>query len=121
MSTHRVVALVGDLMDRSRLSAAVPDIELSSDPAEIAGADVVVVDLHRYAAALADIRRRVPGAFLVAYGPHVDDATLTTARAAGADPCSRGPGSSGIRRRTVPRRAASRPVGRRRDVSSIDP
>jgi len=85
VSTPRVVALAGDLMDRSRLSAAVPDIELSSDPAEIAGADVVVVDLHRFAAALADIRRLVPRAFLVAYGPHVDDAALMSARAAAAD------------------------------------
>ena len=85
MSTHRVVALVSDLMDRSRLSAAVPDIELVSDPAEIADADVVVIDLSRYAAALGEVRRRAPGTFLVAYGPHVDDAALMAARAAGAD------------------------------------
>lgn len=85
MNGHRVVALVNDLMDRSRLSAAVPGIELTSDPAGIVDADVVVVDLARYAAALKDVRRRVPGAFLVAYGPHVDDAALTAARVAGAD------------------------------------
>jgi hypothetical protein len=85
VSTHRVVALVSDLMDRSRLSAAVPGIEAAADPAEIADADVVVVDLARYAGVLDDVRRRVPGAFLVAYGPHVDDAALTAARASGAD------------------------------------
>ena len=109
-------------MDRSRLSAAVPDIELSSDPAEIAGADVVVVDLHRYAAALADIRRRVPGAFLVAYGPHVDDAALTDrARRRSRPRAPPVPVLQGSEGGTVPRRAASRPVGRRRDVSSIHP
>jgi hypothetical protein len=85
MRPHRVVALVSDLMDRSRLSVVVPGIELASDPDGIAGADVVVVDLNRYGAALADVRRRVPGAFLVAYGPHVDDAALMAARADGAD------------------------------------
>lgn len=85
MNGHRVVALVSDLMDRSRLSAAVPGIELASDPAEVTDADVVVVDLTRHAGVLEDVRRRAPSAFLVAYGPHVDDAALTAARAAGAN------------------------------------
>jgi hypothetical protein len=82
---HRVVALVSDLMDRSRLSAAVPGIELASDLTTVAGADVVVVDLSRHGGVLVDVRRVAPGAFLVAYGPHVDDAALEAARAAGAD------------------------------------
>lgn len=85
MNGHRVVALVSDLMDRSRLSVAVPGIELASDLAAVAGADVVVVDLTRHAGALADVRSRAPDAFLVAYGPHVDDAALEAARSAGAD------------------------------------
>jgi hypothetical protein len=83
--TQRVVALVSDLMDRSRLSGAVPGIELASEPMGIADADVVVVDLARFGGAVEDVRRRAPSAFLVAYGPHVDDAALTAARAAGAD------------------------------------
>ena len=46
-----VVALVDDLMDRSRLTAAVPDVTYTRDPAAAAGADVVVVDLARHGSA----------------------------------------------------------------------
>ena len=81
----RVVALVADLMDRSRLSAAIPDVAFASDAAACAGADVVVIDLARHADAVAAARAAAPGARIVAFGPHVDDDLLTDARTAGAD------------------------------------
>jgi len=81
----RIVALAGDLMDRSRLTSAIPEIELLATPAEVAGADVVVVDLARHAGALAAVRHHAPDARIVGYGPHVDTDTLAAATAAGAD------------------------------------
>jgi hypothetical protein len=81
----RVVALVADLMDRSRLAAAVQQVVIASEPARAADADVVVVDLARFSGAVAELRRVAPHALLVAYGPHVDEAAADAARAAGAD------------------------------------
>lgn len=81
----RVVALLTDLMDRSRLTAALPDAELTADVGGVAGADVVIVDLARYGALITSVRELAPSARIVAYGPHVDDAALTKARADGAD------------------------------------
>ena len=83
--TGRVVALVGDLMDRSRITAALPDAELVTDEAGTEGAELVVIDLARHAAAVASVRRRCPTARIVAYGSHVDEPALEAARAAGAD------------------------------------
>jgi len=81
----RVVALVDDLMDRSRLSAAVPDVTYTRDPNGVGDADVVVVDLARYPSAVATVRTAAPAARVVAFGPHVDGAALDQARAEGAD------------------------------------
>ena len=82
----KVVALVPDLMDRSRLSNAVPGVEFVTDPAVTAGADTcVVIDLGRYGDAVAEIRRIAPAARLVAFGAHVDDDVLAAARRDGAD------------------------------------
>jgi hypothetical protein len=81
----RVVALVSDLMDRSRITAALPDADFVSDEAGTEGAAFVVIDLARHATAVPDVRRRCPTARIVAYGSHVDEATLEAARAAGAD------------------------------------
>ena len=78
----RVVALVDDLMDRSRLSAAVPEALFSE---VVDGADVIVVDLSRHAGDVATIRSAAPGASIVAFGSHVDDEVLAAAREAGAD------------------------------------
>ena len=72
-------------MDRSRLSGAVPGVRFAADASVCAGADVVVVDLDRYAAAIADVRSVAPRARIVAYGPHVDEQLLRRARADGAD------------------------------------
>jgi len=79
-----VVAFVPDLMDQSRIRAAVPGVVFARDPARAAGAEVVLVDLARFTGRLAEIRAAAQGR-IVAFGPHVDDALLAEAHAAGAD------------------------------------
>ena len=81
----RVVAFVDDLMDRSKLAAAVPQCEFVRAPDECAGAGVVIVDLARHSDAVAAVRAVAPTSRLVAFGPHVDDRLLERARAEGAD------------------------------------
>ena len=82
--TGQVVALVPDLMDQSRIRAALPDVVFARDPAKTADAAVVVVDLARFADRIAAVRGATAGR-IVAFGPHVDDAAFAAARAAGAD------------------------------------
>ncbi|MDQ1457629.1 MAG: hypothetical protein QOH28_3249 [Actinomycetota bacterium] len=77
----RVCALVSDLMDRSKISAAIPGVVFSLD----ASAEVVIVDLARGPQLVAEIRAETPGIRIVCYGPHVDDDAAAAARAAGAD------------------------------------
>jgi hypothetical protein len=81
----RVVAIVSDLMDRSRVSAAVPDVAFTTDPAACIDADVVVIDLARHSGSVAPVRAATPSARILAFGPHVDDDLLAGARADGAD------------------------------------
>jgi hypothetical protein len=86
----RIVALASDLMDRSRLSAAIDGVRFARDVTECGGggsvaADVVIVDLAGFASAVGDLRRALPNARIVAYGPHVDAAATDAAREAGAD------------------------------------
>lgn len=81
----KIVALVTDLMDRSKVANALAGVEFTTDPAAVTGADVVVVDLARHAASVAPARAAAPGARIVAFGPHVDDALLDQARRDGAD------------------------------------
>ena len=69
----RIVAIMTDLMDRSRVSAVVDGVEFTTDPAAGADADVVVVDLARHAGEVAAARLAAPTARIVAFGPHVDD------------------------------------------------
>jgi hypothetical protein len=80
-----VAALVDDLLDRSRLAAALPATTFLTDPGGLGPVDVVVVDLARHAADLALVRGARPEARIVAFGPHVDADALRAARAAGAD------------------------------------
>jgi hypothetical protein len=80
-----VIALVGDLMDRSRISAAIPAAAFAADVDACIGADVVVVDLSRHGDQVAAIRARAPRARIVGFGPHVDEALLERARTDGAD------------------------------------
>jgi hypothetical protein len=85
VTSVEIVALVPDLMDRSRVSAAVPEARFTRDPADCAGATVVHVDLARHAGDVAAVRTAAPAARIVAFGPHVDDAALARAQADGAD------------------------------------
>lgn len=80
-----IVALVPDLMDRSRVSAALPDARFARTAGDCAGATVVLVDLARHADDVAGLRVASPSARIVAFGPHVDDDALARARADGAD------------------------------------
>jgi DNA-binding NarL/FixJ family response regulator len=77
----RVCALVTDLMDRSRISAAIPEATFVLDGT----ADVVIVDISTSLQMVAEIRAETPGIRIVGYGPHVDDDAAEAARAAGAD------------------------------------
>jgi len=81
----RIVALATDLMDRSRITAAIAGVAFARDVAGCAGADVVIVDLARFASAVGELRHAVPDARIVAFGPHVDEDAAATARAEGAD------------------------------------
>jgi hypothetical protein len=81
----RVVALVGDLMDRSKIAAAVPETGFATGPEQCAGAETVVVDVKAHPGAVAAARRAAPAARIIAYGRHDDPAALAAARADGAD------------------------------------
>ena len=81
----RVCALVVDLMDRSRISASLPDAVFVRDAAACAGADVVIVDLARSGQHVSAVRGAVPAARIVCFGPHVDDEGASAALADGAD------------------------------------
>jgi hypothetical protein len=86
----RIVALVPDLMDRSRISSAFADTSLrelifAREPSECAEADIVVVDLARHELDLDAARAAAPAARIVAFGPHVELEQLERARVHGAD------------------------------------
>jgi hypothetical protein len=73
-------------MDRSRISAAIPDVTFVRHASAVgADAQIVVVDLARHGAAVPVVHDTVPEARIVAYGPHVDDASMSRATADGAD------------------------------------
>jgi hypothetical protein len=81
----RAVALVSDLMDRSRITAAIADVVFAREVAECADADVVIVDLAPFGPAVGELRRSLPSVRIVAFGPHVDEDAARIAREAGAD------------------------------------
>jgi hypothetical protein len=81
----RVCALVVDLMDRSRISAAVPDATFVRDAAACAEADVVIIDLARSGHHVRAVREAAPAARIVCFGPHVDEDGAAAASADGAD------------------------------------
>jgi DNA-binding NarL/FixJ family response regulator len=81
----RIVALVGDLLDRSKIAAVVPGASFPTTADDCAGADVVVVDVKAHADAVAVARQLAPDARIVAYGRHDDPAALEAAQADGAD------------------------------------
>ncbi len=81
----RVVAFVGDLLDRSKISAAVPDAGFATAFEDAAGADIVVIDVKAHPDAVAAVRKIVPDVRIVAYGRHDNPQALEAARADGAD------------------------------------
>jgi hypothetical protein len=81
----QIVALVSDLMDRSRITAALPTTSFVTAADAVVGAEIVVIDLGRHAAAVAAVRQAAPSALVVAFGSHVDEDQLSAAAAAGAD------------------------------------
>ncbi len=80
-----VAALVGDLLDRSKIAASMPDARFAATPDECAGAETIVIDVKAHPDAVAAVRQLAPSARIVAYGRHDDPAALDAARAAGAD------------------------------------
>ena len=84
-----VVAYVPDLMDRSKISAAVPDVVIVrrlEDLAAAAGAgSTVIVDLARPGVLDAIPALAAAGAHVIAFGSHVEGDVLTAARHAGCD------------------------------------
>jgi hypothetical protein len=81
----KVVSFTSELMDRSRISAAIEGVEFVRDPAAGADAEVVIVDLARDAAVIAAVRAIAPAARIVAFGPHVDADFLEQATRDGAN------------------------------------
>jgi hypothetical protein len=82
-----VYVYVPDLMDRSKVVAAVPSAIVVADVARLAPApgDTVVLDLSRPAALDAVAGLCVAGARVVGFASHVDRARIEAARAAGCD------------------------------------
>jgi hypothetical protein len=87
-----IVALVPDLMDRSKVSAAAAgrsgDVRFVASAGELvsqaAGATLVLVDLAR--PGVIDALGQLPaGIRVVGFGSHVDRATLAAATAAGCE------------------------------------
>ena len=76
-----IASTTTDLMDRSRIGSSIPGVRFDLD----ASAEIIIVDLARDAAKVAEIRAATPSARIVCYGPHVDDEAADAARAAGAD------------------------------------
>jgi hypothetical protein len=80
-----VIAYVPDLMDRSRLTAAIRDVRFVGSPAELAGSsgpgDVVVVDLGR--PKVLDAIDGLTGRRVVGFGSHVERELLAAAKEAG--------------------------------------
>jgi hypothetical protein len=84
-----VVAYVPDLMDRSKVAAAVPGATFVDRPDALApiasGADVVVVDLGRPGVLEALPALVATGARVIGFGSHVERATLDAAAATGCE------------------------------------
>lgn len=85
----RVVALVPDLIDRSKVATAAAGVRFVVTPEQLADAareaDLVVVDLGR--PRVLDLLPAVvaSGARVVGFGSHVDRATLEAAQATGCE------------------------------------
>lgn len=74
-----------DLMDRSKITAALPGCSIVARVADLGQAPVVVVDLSRPGVLDAVTRLVAEGRRVIGFGSHVDRATLDAAREAGAE------------------------------------
>jgi len=80
-----VTAVVTDLMDRSRIAAALPATRFVADSSAVGNdAELIVIDLARAAPAIAELRATRPGARILAFGSHVDREAAAGAEADGA-------------------------------------
>lgn len=83
MSDPRVAVFVPDLMDQSKVRAALPDADRLRSPSQLAtcDADIVIVDLNRGGVleTIPEINGRVVG-----FASHIDDDVIALAWAAGA-------------------------------------
>jgi hypothetical protein len=83
----RIVACTPDLLDRSKVSAALPGVEhvgaAALLPQVAAGAELVVVDLR--AAGVLGAVAELDAGRVVGFGPHVDADLLAAADAAGLE------------------------------------
>jgi hypothetical protein len=87
----KVVALIPDLMDRSKVLAAFPLVSLIARPQDLAqeasDADLVLVDLNRAGVLDAVSSAMATGwrARVVGFASHVDEEVLSSAGAAGVE------------------------------------
>ena len=83
-----VAAYTPDLMDRSKIAAAVEDCRFVARPEALvglAGVDVVVVDLSKRGVLAALPAIVAGGARVIGYGSHVDHKLLASASEAGVE------------------------------------
>ena len=92
MTERRAIAIVADLMFRSRIEANAAGtgwrVDVADGPATAAEAlarpaDLVLVDLHTPGIDIAAVVAAASGAPVVAFGRHTEPATLRAAREAG--------------------------------------
>jgi len=81
----KTVALVTDLMDRSKIGAALTDVAFAAAPDDCVDAELVVVDLGSHSDDVAAVRKVAPSARIVAFGRHDNPEALARAREDGAD------------------------------------
>lgn len=84
MGSVQAVAFVDDLLDRSKLEAALPGVRFARAVGEAVGARVVVVDLSRHRDLVVELHATVPDARIVCYGRHTDSGALEQALRDGA-------------------------------------
>jgi hypothetical protein len=80
-----IVAFVDDLMDRSRLSGALPGVRFVRSVDDLGAGDVVIIDLGRHRDLVRAVRGACSTARIIGFGPHVDDDAMQAARQEGAD------------------------------------
>ncbi|MDQ1520929.1 MAG: hypothetical protein QOI55_2002 [Actinomycetota bacterium] len=80
-----VVGFVDDLMDRSRVTGALPGIRFVKSADAAKDADLAIVDLARYGEVVRALRAQSTTLRIVAFGPHVDEDAANRAQEDGAD------------------------------------